>query len=275
LSLVIRSRDNALVKRLARLSAHGRARREEGVGIVEGWHLVRALLESRTFGASSLVTVAISEAAVEHPESRSMIDRLGNATLQVIDASVFARIGESDGPNAVLGMFMLPAARGTAAVEEGGLQIWLDAVQDPGNVGTLIRTAAAAGATAVVLGPGCADPWSPKALRAGMGGHFATNVSSDVAWTDAARVFRGRILALALDGSRCLYDTPLDGDVAILLGNEGAGLSPAVAALATASAHIPMPGAVESLNVAAAGAIVCFERVRQQRAVALGNPSSR
>ena len=101
MSLVIRSRDNALVKRLARLSAQGRARREEGVGIIEGWHLVRALLESRRRGASNLLSVALSEAAIDHPESRTMIDRLDGVALHVIEASVFARIGESDGPNAV------------------------------------------------------------------------------------------------------------------------------------------------------------------------------
>ena len=275
MSLVIRSRDNALVKRLARLSAQGRARREEGVGIIEGWHLVRALLESRRLGASSLLSVALSEAAIDHPESRTMIDRLDGVALHVIEASVFARIGESDGPNAVLGVFTLPATSGTTPVKEGGLQLWLDAVQDPGNVGTLIRTAAAAGATAVVLGPGCADPWSPKALRAGMGGHFETAVVNDLAWADAARAFGGHILALALDGSRSLYDTVLDGDVAVLLGNEGAGLSESVAALANARVHIPMPGAVESLNVAAAGAIVCFERVRQRHVAAAAKSTSR
>ena len=275
MSLVIRSRDNALVKRLARLSAQGRARREEGVGIIEGWHLVRALLESRRRGASNLLSVALSEAAIDHPESRTMIDRLDGVALHVIEASVFARIGESDGPNAVLGVFTLPATSGTTPVKEGGLQLWLDAVQDPGNVGTLIRTAAAAGATAVVLGPGCADPWSPKALRAGMGGHFETAVVNGVVWADAARAFGGQILALALDGSRSLYDTVLDGDVAVLLGNEGAGLSESVAALASARVHIPMPGAVESLNVAAAGAIVCFERVRQLQVAAAAKSTSR
>ena len=275
MSLVIRSRDNALVKRLARLSAQGRARREEGVGIIEGWHLVRALLESRRLGASSLLSVALSEAAIDHPESRTMIDRLDGVALHVIEASVFARIGESDGPNAVLGVFTLPATSGTTPVKEGGLQLWLDAVQDPGNVGTLIRTAAAAGATAVVLGPGCAEPWSPKVLRAGMGGHFETAVVNDVAWADVAHAFGGQILALALDGSRSLYDTVLDGDVAVLLGNEGAGLSESVAALANARVHIPMPGAVESLNVAAAGAIVCFERVRQLQVAAAAKSTSR
>lgn len=272
MSLVIRSRDNALVKRFGRLCTQGRARREEGVGIVEGWHLVRALLESRRFGVASLRAVALSEAILDHPETRTMLERLGGIALHVIDASVFARIGESEGPNAVLGEFTLPAGGGTDTVGEGGLQLWLDAVQDPGNVGTLIRTAAAAGATGVVLGAGCADPWSPKALRAGMGGHFETTVVSDIDWTDAARAFGGRILALALDGSRMLYDIDLDGDVAIVLGNEGAGLSESVAALATARVHIPMPGAVESLNVAAAGAIVFFERVRQRLSVAIGRP---
>lgn len=263
---VIRSRDNALVKRIVRLTAQARARREEGVGIAEGWHLVRALLESRRYGARALRGVALSDAALDHPETRAMLPRLDGIPVHVIDATVFGRIGESEGPNAVLGLFALPSVERIAALPAGGLQIWLDAVQDPGNVGTLIRTAAAAGAAAVVLGPGCADPWAPRTLRAGMGGQFELDVVTSIAWTDATRAFRGRILALALDGAASIYASDLRGDIAFLLGNEGAGLSPDVASLAHAAVRIPMPGAVESLNVAAAGAIVCFERVRQREA---------
>ena len=97
-----------------------------------------------------------------------------------------------------------------------------------------------------------------------MGGHFETAVVNGVVWVDAARAFGGQILALALDGSRSLYDTVLDGDVAVLLGNEGAGLSESVAALASARVHIPMPGAVESLNVSVASGVCLYEAVRQR-----------
>lgn len=265
MTTVIRSRDNALVKRIVRLADHGRFRRDEGTGLAEGWHLIRALIESPWFGRDALQAVVISEAAMTHRDAIDMRNLLDGVAIHVIDARVFERFGESEGPNAAIGLFALPPDPDVPRlVSRGGLQLWLDAVQDPGNVGTLIRTAAAAGATAVVLGAGCADPWSPRVLRAGMGGQFALQV---VATTLDARLldcFPGRVMAMERDGGESLFDSRLPEHAAFLLGNEGAGLSAEVAALAHARVTIPMAGRVESLNVAAAGAVVCFEVLRQK-----------
>jgi RNA methyltransferase, TrmH family len=264
---VIRSRDNALLKRIVRLAEHGRFRRDEGTGLAEGWHLIRALLEAPGFGREALQAVALSESVLGHRDAVEMRGLLDGVPIHVIDSRVFGRIGESDGPNAAIGLFTLPPEQDAATlVSQGGLQLWLDAVQDPGNVGALIRTAAAAGATAVVLGTGCADAWSPRVLRAGMGGHFALRVVSTPLDAQLVTRFPGSIVAMERDGGASLFSVPLPEDCAFLLGNEGAGLSPQVAALADSRVTIPMAGRVESLNVAAAGAVICFEVLRRRLA---------
>jgi len=264
-SPVIRSRENALVKRIVRLADHGRFRRDEATGIAEGWHLIQAILEAPAHGRDALHAVVISEAALGHRDTVAMRGRLEGIPVHVIDAAVYARFGEGEGPNAALGLFAIPAdqdVRATAA--SGGLQLWLDAVQDPGNVGALIRTGAAAGARAVILGTGCADPWSPRVLRAGMGGHFALQVLSSPLLPELISGFPGQVAAMEREGGRSIFATAFGADLAVLLGNEGAGLSPGVSVLAGSRLTIPMPGRMESLNVAAAGAVICFEYVRQQ-----------
>lgn len=265
MTAVIRSRENSLVKRIVRLAEHGRARRDEGVGLVEGWHLIRALLEAPGFGRAALEAVVISEAALAHRDTVAMQTFLDGLPTHVMDARVFERFGEGEGPNAAIGLFSLPVEPEPAKVAAlGGLQLWLDAVQDPGNVGTLIRTAAAAGAAAVVLGPGCADAWSPRVLRAGMGGHFALRVLSAPIDRQLVSGFPGKVIAMDREGGESLFAVGLGDHAAFLLGNEGAGLSGAVAALATTRVTIPMVGQVESLNVAAAGAVLCFEVLRRK-----------
>jgi RNA methyltransferase, TrmH family len=253
------------VKRIVRLAEHGRFRRDEGTGLAEGWHLIRSLLDAPAFGHDALQAVAISEMALSHREAIEMQGLMTRVPTHVIDARVFERIGEVEGPNAVIGLFALPAVPDPAAVvSQGGLQLWLDGVQDPGNVGTLIRTAAAAGATAVVLGTGCADAWSPRVLRAGMGGHFALPVVSATLDSRLVGSFPGSVMAMEREAGASLFTIPIPADCAFLLGNEGAGLSPQVAGLAHSRVTIPMVGRVESLNVAAAGAVICFEVLRRK-----------
>lgn len=264
---VIRSRENPLVKRIVRLSEHGRFRRDERTGLAEGWHLIRALLEAPRFGREALEAVVISEAALTHREAIEMQGMLNGVPIHVVDARVFERFGEREGPNAAIGLFALPLPPAPAhVVGQGGLQLWLDAVQDPGNVGTLIRTAAAAGARAVVLGAGCADGWSPRVLRAGMGGHFVLDVVQTPLDAQIFSSFPGQVLAMDSKGGESLYAARFDRNAAFLLGNEGAGLSAEVTALAGSRVSIPMAGGVESLNVAAAGAVICFEILRRNLA---------
>ena len=147
----------------------------------------------------------------------------------------------------------------------------LDRVQDPGNLGTILRTTAAAGIGDVLLTEGCAQAWSPRVLRAGMGAHFSLRLREHVDPLALLAGFPGPRLATAPGArARPLYEHDLDRPVAWLFGAEGQGLSPALLAAADARVVIPMAAAIESLNVGAAVAVCLFEQVRQQRLGALG-----
>ncbi|HRH72077.1 MAG TPA: RNA methyltransferase, partial [Zoogloea sp.] len=141
----------------------------------------------------------------------------------------------------------------------------LDGVQDPGNLGTILRTAAAVGVEEVLLTPGCAQAWSPRVLRAAMGAHFGLRLREGCDVAPALAGFPGAILAADLRDAVELYDMDLRPPVAWLFGSEGQGLSPAVATLATRRVLIPMPGGMESLNVGVAAGVCLFEQLRQRR----------
>jgi TrmH family RNA methyltransferase len=132
----------------------------------------------------------------------------------------------------------------------------------------MIRTAAAAGVDQVLLSRDCAFAWSPKALRAGQGAHFLTSVVERVelvAWIDAFRAAGGRAYATVVADAISLYRADLRGRVAVAVGREGSGLSPLLQQACDARIAIPMAGGSESLNAAAAAAVVLFEAVRQRR----------
>lgn len=259
----IQSKDNPLLKRITRLQENTRARHDEGTTVLEGWHLIRACADAQSFGPGCFERLVLCDDIADSSETNAVLAKYPQIPIQRASREAMSRIGPTSGPNAVVAIIQTRPNQTVAGTAADGFELWLDEIQDPGNVGTLIRTGAAAGATHVRLSAGSADAWSPKVLRAGMGGHFALRVETDVELEAALRQTSLRVLVLAADGDADVFHTALTGPVAILLGNEGAGVSPALAKGAHGRVRIPMPGSVESLNVAAAGAVVCFERVRQ------------
>ena len=145
--------------------------------------------------------------------------------------------------------------------------VLLDAVQDAGNVGAILRTAAAAGVGTVVLGSGCAGAWTPRVLRAGQGAHFSLTLHEQIDLAELMKNTNTKSIATVAKNAESIYAIDLIEPIVWLFGNEGAGLSPALAALASHRATIPLDAATESLNVGAAAAICLFEAVRQRRAI--------
>lgn len=168
-------------------------------------------------------------------------------------------------PEGVVAVGRIPPVRPLPSVTPGSLWLVADAIADPANLGAMIRTADAAGAEAVVLGPGSTDPWGPRAVRASMGSvlHLPIVAARDLAQAKQPGM---RWLALVPRAPRSLYETDLTSATAILVGNEAAGLSRDALALADEAIAIPMPGRTESLNAAAAVAVVLFEAARQRAA---------
>lgn len=254
---VITSRDNVLAKRVKGLSQSSRERRKLGLALIEGAHLVAAFIERH--GVPD--TLIASESGMRRDEIAALM-RTEAAHHAVFSDAVFHESSTVEAPSGILALIAPPAPRPVS--NETKLCLLLEDIQDPGNVGSLLRSAAAAGATDVLLSPSCAFAWAPKVLRAGQGAHFNLNIVEVADLQAFVTAYRGTSLALAPGAKTSLYASDLTGPVAILIGNEGAGLSEPLMDAANIRVKLPMPGKFESLNAAAAGAIALFEVVRQR-----------
>jgi len=230
------------VKRWAKLVRDGRFRRTEHRVVIEGPHLIEAAL------AAGLQPKALF--ATEEALAKGLVAR---AKAVAVSERVFASIVDAGTPQGVAAELEIPALNGK------GVTVFLEGVQDPGNVGAIVRSAAAFGAGTIVLDRQCADPWSPKVLRAGMGGHFRVGIRLVDDLAAAIRAFKGRVLCAMAHGDSQLRDAVFSGQTGWLFGAEGAGVSPQLQALAAARVAIPMAQGTESLNVAAAAAICLYE----------------
>lgn len=250
----IRSADNPQYKRLKKLAGSARERRQCGQTLLDGVHVLSALADA----GGELELIVLRAGSESEPEIARCVARFGSLPTLVLSAALFDALSPVEHPTGVLGLFSIPRP----AEQRTDCCVLLEAIQDPGNLGGILRTAAAAGAGAVYLSQGCAEAWSPKALRAGMGAHFALAIHEQQPLVEVMKNFE-TVLAATLDARQSIYDTDLRGRVAFLFGNEGAGLSASTLAAASLRVKIPMPGRIESLNVAAAAAVCLFERVRQ------------
>ncbi len=254
---LIRSRDNPFFKGLKRLAESGRERRKAGRTLLDGVHLVEAYEAVH----GPVETLVVSESALAAGEIAAYVE--GREVVVLAD-SLLRDLGLVDTPSGLLAVVAMPTA--TLAVNREKDAVLLDGVQDPGNLGAILRTAAAAGVGQALLGPGCASAWSPKVLRAGQGAHFALAIHEDADLGAFMADYRGTTAVTCLDDATPLYDASWEGSLAWVFGAEGQGVSPELVAAARLRIKIPMPGAVESLNVAAAAAVCLFEALRRKLA---------
>lgn len=253
----ITSRDNVLAKRVKALSHSSRERRKSGLALIEGAHLVAAFLDRH--GAPD--TLIASESGMRREEIAALM-RNDAAHHAVFSDAVFHESSTVETPSGILALIAPPAPRPVSP--DTTFCLLLEDIQDPGNVGSLLRSAAAAGCADVMLSPTCAFAWAPKVLRAGQGAHFALNIVEGADLLGFVTCYRGTSLALTPGTDTSLYASDLTGPIALLVGNEGAGLTGALMDAANIRVKLPMPGRFESLNAAAAGAIALFEVVRQR-----------
>ncbi len=255
---LVTSRDNALYKSLYKISSSARERNEAGQTLLDGPHLLRAFLDA---GLKPL-HLLVNEQATHNPEITALLETCDQVARTQLDDALFAQLSELRTPNGLLALIAIPQA--TLEPARSQFALLLEDIQDPGNLGSILRSAAAAGCDSVFLSQGCADAWSPKVLRAGMGGHFGLQIHEDADLLNITHEFSGKILASSLQANKTLYVCNLRGKLAFAIGNEGAGLSQALLDTAQERFIIPMPGKVESLNAAAAAAVCLFEAVRQR-----------
>ena len=262
----LRSRANARVKRWHALAHDVRARRSERRALLEGVHLVAAYRAS----GGRPVAVLVSETGQGKAEIAALLRGAGVAPTLLADA-VLRWIVDVAPPAGVAAAIEIPEP-----VEEPaqGDCVFLEGVQDAGNVGAILRSAAAFGVRGAVLDGGCADPWSPKVLRAAMGAHFSLRIRRVGDLAAAVAAFGGTTVCAAAHGGRPLEAIDLGERVGWILGAEGQGVSVALAASAAQRATIGLAAGCESLNVAAAAAILFYERGRR-RAASPPAPSTR
>jgi len=238
---VLTSKDNPKVKRWIRLASDARFRRSEKRALIEGPHL---LLAARQYGIRPVAVLATED--VTDPAL------LGEKPV-MLGKGVFRAIVEADTPQGVAAEIVIPVGR-----KADGGTVFLEGVQDPANVGAILRSAAAFGIGRVVLDAACADPWAPRALRAGMGGHFALSILETKDLGAEIEAFNGTVACTVPRGGMALADAPLDREMAWLFGAEGRGLTDEVIRRADLRVSIPMADGTESLNVAATAAICLY-----------------
>jgi TrmH family RNA methyltransferase len=244
----IRSRDNPRVKRWAKLVSDASLRRSENKVILEGPHLVAEALQA---GLKPLALI-VSETGLRRAEIRKLV---GEREPVVLGDHIFGIVADAETPPGIAAEIEIP--RGSADPQSPS--VFLEGVQDPSNVGAVLRSAAAFGVGEVVLDRACADPWSPKVLRAAMGGHFRLAFRDAPDLEKELQGFSGTTVCTVSSGGMSLKKSHLKGRLGWIFGAEGRGISETIVRRAALKVTIPMARGTESLNVAAAAAIFLYE----------------
>lgn len=247
--MVITSTKNETV-RLLRSLKERRSRRETGLHLIEGERLV----------FDALLSGVLPEAILVESGAEGMEKRLAEMGLSFISVSqaVLEAVSDTKTPQGICAAVKTPLTAPPPRYPENALIVALDRLQDPGNLGTILRSADAMGAGAVILGEGCTDPFSPKALRSAMGSTYHIPVYEGELKTELLRLKSAGYALICghLEGSEEL--PPIEGGCVLVIGNEGSGVSDEIAALCTLF-RLNMRGRAESLNAAAAASIMLYE----------------
>ena len=246
----IRSRDNPQYKALRQLATSASARKKAGQTLLDGIHLCQAWLAHQ--GAPALCVV--SETACADVEVAAIVAECvaRQAVCLLLPDALFGPLSQVD----------IPRREGVNTLTQSA--VLLDQLQDPGNLGSILRSAAAAGIKQVFCSAGSVAAWSPKVLRAGMGAHFVLEIVENAdlhALVGSATI---PVLATSSHADATVFAADLTQPLAWLFGHEGQGVSTSLLAMATQQVAIPHAGEIESLNVAASAAVCLFEQMRQR-----------
>lgn len=255
---LIRSRENPRFKTLRLLATSTRERRKAGLALLDGAHLIAA------YRASGGVPeqLILSESGAGNAEAAGLAAGISSQGLLILADTLFSDIAQVATPTGIVALIRTPDPGDLPPAIEHC--VMLENIQDAGNLGSILRSTAAAGISTVLLSRGCAFAWSPKVLRAGMGAHFSLDIFDNADLSAAVRRLSGRLISAGSHAVKSLYEADLRGPLAWVFGNEGSGVSAELSAAAAERLRIPMPGGTESLNVAAAAAVCLFEQVRQR-----------
>lgn len=256
---MIESAQNPKVK-LARALQRRRERQREGKLFIEGVRLIEDALAS----GLAPVTLFFTGAVLAQPRVERIVAAYQTAAWEISPA-VMAEMTETVTPQELAGIFPLPNLPWPIGPT---LLLVPDGVRDPGNLGTLLRSAAATGVEGVILPKGNVDPWSDKVLRAGMGAHFRLPIRDGMEWDKVTALLQNLTVRLADASGTLAYDeADWSLPTVLIVGGEAGGAGTAATQRADEVVAIPMANAVESLNAAVAGSVILFEALRQRRHV--------
>ena len=248
------SRDNPVFKYQKKLAESASERRAEGKTLLDGVHLIESYCAA--FGDPELIIIPEGKSSLE---ATQLMQYLQHVSTIMFPTLMFAELTPVSSSTGILAIVKTP---NIAPPEIVKFALLLEDIQDPGNLGSMLRTALGAGVEAVYLSKGCTDAWSPKALRGGQGAQFYVPIIEGVDIVSAMQNFAGNTYATTMAGES-LYAQDLTQPIAFVIGNEGAGLSNKAIQAANHQISIPMNKNLESLNAAAAAAVCLFERARQ------------
>lgn len=252
---IISSTQNKRVKYAYTLQQKARLRRSEMRIVLEGTRLIRDALERG--GRADFVFYAPDSADYE------VIALLQNTNAELLpaDNDILNHISDTKQPQGIVGVFQIPMPPLPRTPKR---ILIMDSIREPGNMGTMLRTAGAAGVDLAILSPGCVDPYNPKALRAGMGAHFRVPIV-EAPWNEIQNFCEElAVYSASADGDTLYYDVDWTEGWAFIVGNEAHGISKHAQKIAESSIAIPMASETESLNAAIATAVILFEAQRQR-----------
>jgi len=253
---MITSNQNSKIKLVRALMGRAKERREAGAFVAEGVRLVEEAVKANWACRFVLYEETLSERGKLQVEGL----KLKGMDVEEVSASVMKSISETEAPQGILAVLEsanLPIPQSTNFI------LIPDQIRDPGNLGSLLRSAAASGVQAVLIPPETTDAFAPKVLRSGMGAHFRLPIHS-MSWDEIGKFASGLNFYVAdMDGQSC-WETDLSKPVALIVGNEAEGVSESARKLASGKISIPMSGETESLNAGVAGSVLMFEVMRQR-----------
>ena len=253
---MISSSQNSKIKLVRALMGRAKERREANAFVIDGVRLVEEAVARDWRFETVLYDKSLSE------RGKALVERLRSRGVEVeeVSDSLMRSVSETETPQGILAILQfsqLPIPNPLDFV------LIPDQIRDPGNLGTLLRTAAAAGVQAVLLPPETTDVFAPKVVRSGMGAHFRLPIHS-MTWEEIQEQIKDlRVYLADMDGQSC-WETDLRQPLALIIGGEAEGASDEARKLATQKISIPMAGNVESLNAGVAGSVLMFEVVRQR-----------
>jgi len=261
---IISSSKNPVIKEVKSLK-NRKSREEKKLFFIEGIKITEEALKEN----AEIVRVIVSEEFVSREDSVHLMKTIESRGCKcfILPEKLFKEISDTETPQGIMAVLRTRHFGIDEIVRENASLVILDAVQDPGNMGTIIRTADAAGFDGIIMSKGCVDVYNPKVIRATMGSIFRVPFNFSENLTDTIRILKSkdiRVIAAHLKGDKNYFELDMDGNIAVVIGNEANGISDDVTVLADELVRIPMVGRTESLNASVAAGLLMYEVLRQR-----------